>query len=740
MPTQAEFDAFEEYYVEAKQRIDDRLDEIIETEEGFAGKRKILAHATQGGKRVRPVLTMLVADVYDVPYDRALDHAAIVELIHNACVTGDTRVRKSSGESVPIVEIEEGDEVLAYDEGQHTYTPRKVTHFHENGVQNVVCVEMGNRTVTCTPDHEFLVYRKDQQVRYAPTEEVMRMLSSTVTDIAARADTDAADGTVQNWLYQADKEWESTNYLTESDVEAVFDAADVDVAPADLCRSKQMKYETPDVGYEYVEASDLSDGDVVVAAKQTSVSGESHDSTFARLAGIIVGDGSVTDYRVDVHVPSTDPIREWVHDALAEQTDNSIDVRPDRLQVPDVSLARKYRDLGLAENHTEIRVPEWVWGADPETQRQFVAGVIDADGTAKKDGMIELGMANGPLVRDLKELLDQLGFTTTNIWSRTVDTGHIDGAPTTETRLYHFSIGPHKVMDGMVPLSPEYRERLSGFDRTRSMRLERTVLFPDGGPDYDAVGFTRVKSVEPVDEPQPTYDLCVEGDHNYIADGVVTHNSLVADDVYDGDATRRGAPALWKILEKLPFGRKGHKVTTGLTVMAENGLMALALELADDPDVVQAMGHGTRHLVDGFFAEGQNFTWGMLGGGYDKYIEINRMKTGGLFGMAAWMPATYVSVPPEQEDAARKYGEETGILYQVADDIADDDIPSFIKDENEELEKWYDNATAWVQDMPDHEKTSMMETVPAWMVYKMASQDSVLDEVDVSFIPDEAIA
>jgi geranylgeranyl pyrophosphate synthase len=213
--------------------------------------------------------------------------------------------------------------------------------------------------------------------------------------------------------------------------------------------------------------------------------------------------------------------------------------------------------------------------------------------------------------------------------------------------------------------------------------------------------------------------------------------SLVADDRYDGDATRRGAPALWKILEKLPFGRKGHKVTTGLTVMAENGLMALALELADDPDVVQAMGHGTRHLVDGFFAEGQNFTWGLLGGGYDKYVEINRMKTGGLFGMAAWMPATYVSVPAEQEDAARKYGEETGILYQVTDDIADGDIPSFIKDDNAELEKWYGNATAWVQNMPDHEKTSMMETAPAWMVYKMASNGSILDEVDVSFIPAE---
>jgi len=233
------------------------------------------------------------------------------------------------------------------------------------------------------------------------------------------------------------------------------------------------------------------------------------------------------------------------------------------------------------------------------------------------------------------------------------------------------------------------------------------------------------------------YDVPYDKALDHAAIVELIHNaSLVVDDQVDGDEWRRGKPTLWRVLEKLPFGRAGERVTTGLTVMAENGLMALALELADDPDVVQAMGHGTRHLVDGFFAEGQNFTWGVLGGGYDKYIEINRMKTGGLFGMAAWMPATYATIPAEQEEAARKFGEETGILYQVADDIADDDIPSFIKDENEELEKWYDNAIAWIQNMPDHEKTSMMKTAPAWMVYRMLEQDGIVDEVDVDFIPD----
>lgn len=234
------------------------------------------------------------------------------------------------------------------------------------------------------------------------------------------------------------------------------------------------------------------------------------------------------------------------------------------------------------------------------------------------------------------------------------------------------------------------------------------------------------------DRYEAPYDTAL--DHAAIVE--LIHNaSLVADDLQDGDIERRGMPTTWKILDKIPFGRTGRKVTTGLTIMTENGLVALAMEIADDPDVVSAMGHGLRHLVDGFFAEGQNVTWGVLGGGYDKYIEVNRMKTGGLFGMAAWMPATYTDATEDEVMAARKYGEEAGVLYQIADDYVDDDLPSFIKDPFEEMEKWYDSTVDHISEMPDIDNDHLMRAAPAWMVYKMAEQEG--EEFDVDFIPDE---
>lgn len=223
-------------------------------------------------------------------------------------------------------------------------------------------------------------------------------------------------------------------------------------------------------------------------------------------------------------------------------------------------------------------------------------------------------------------------------------------------------------------------------------------------------------------------------DHAAIVE--LIHNaSLIADDRYDEDAMRRGSPTFHKVLDKLPFGKKGHKAITGMSVMGANGLVALAFELVEDPAVAQAVGKGLRALIDGFFMEGMSVVEGVFGGGYERYVEMNKAKTGGLFALAAWMPATYVDAPEEQIDAARKYGESVGILYQIADDYADDDLPSFIKDPEEELEEWYERTTGYVDQMPPDDSKDLLRVAPAWMVYKMLDQEDVLDELDLSFIP-----
>lgn len=223
-------------------------------------------------------------------------------------------------------------------------------------------------------------------------------------------------------------------------------------------------------------------------------------------------------------------------------------------------------------------------------------------------------------------------------------------------------------------------------------------------------------------------------DHAAIVE--LIHNaSLVADDRYDGDSERRGKSTVWKVVEKLPLGRKTEKFTTGMTIMAENGLMALALDIAREPGVVRAMGQGVRHLTNGFYMEARTSFSGVLGGGYEKYIEVNKMKTGGLFAMSAWMPAIIGLDDEEKQEAARKYGERMGILYQIADDYCDEELPPFIDNPDAELEKWHDECVKHLDALPDGTNKDLLRAAPAWVVYKMFEQEERLDEVNVGFLP-----
>lgn len=213
------------------------------------------------------------------------------------------------------------------------------------------------------------------------------------------------------------------------------------------------------------------------------------------------------------------------------------------------------------------------------------------------------------------------------------------------------------------------------------------------------------------------------------------HNaSLVADDRADMDEERRGDSTLWKVVDKIPFGKRGKKVATQASVLSANGLVGVAINLAQDPGVVKAVGRSLDKVLDGFFLEGYNMFTGAVSGGYERYVEINKAKTGGLYALSTWMPATYVDAPNEQVKAARKYGETVGILYQVADDIADDDLPSVVKDPEEELEKWHAEAIELVDEMPDHEKQTLLRTAPTWVVYKMFEQEGLLGEVTPDFL------
>jgi geranylgeranyl diphosphate synthase type II len=134
--------------------------------------------------------------------------------------------------------------------------------------------------------------------------------------------------------------------------------------------------------------------------------------------------------------------------------------------------------------------------------------------------------------------------------------------------------------------------------------------------------------------------------------------SLVHDDLpaLDDDDERRGRPSA-----HVAFGE-------GVALLAGDALLAEALRLTltyDSHDIA-------RELVDA--------TLGMIGGQYrditgdDADLEqLHRLKTGRLFVAAVRMGLEIADVTDAERDPWLAFGDDVGLLFQVVDDLLDDD-------------------------------------------------------------------
>ncbi|HUK94880.1 MAG TPA: polyprenyl synthetase family protein [Gaiellaceae bacterium] len=139
----------------------------------------------------------------------------------------------------------------------------------------------------------------------------------------------------------------------------------------------------------------------------------------------------------------------------------------------------------------------------------------------------------------------------------------------------------------------------------------------------------------------------------------LVHNfSLVHDDLpaLDDDRLRRGRASTWA-----EYGE-------AVGILAGDALLAEALRLAltyPTPAVARELVQATLGMIGGQYLD--------ITGGADDLAALHRLKTGCLFS-AAVACALWVAEVPEREQAPwRAFAEEVGLLFQIVDDILDED-------------------------------------------------------------------
>jgi geranylgeranyl diphosphate synthase type II len=139
----------------------------------------------------------------------------------------------------------------------------------------------------------------------------------------------------------------------------------------------------------------------------------------------------------------------------------------------------------------------------------------------------------------------------------------------------------------------------------------------------------------------------------------LVHNfSLVHDDLpaLDDDELRRGRKSTWAA-----YGE-------AVAVLAGDALLAEALRLAlsyPSPAVARELVQATLGMIGGQYLD--------ITGGGDDLATLHRLKTGCLFSASVACALWVAEVPEPQQKPWRAFADEVGLLFQIVDDILDED-------------------------------------------------------------------
>jgi intein/homing endonuclease len=266
---------------------------------------------------------------------------------------------------------------------------------------------------------------------------------------------------------------------------------------------------------EWARLDELQRGDLVVVLDEVPERGEDAptlcDGTavtaqLAWLLGAIVGDGTVTGDLKGIRVAAFGEFGYQVADAFREVW--GVRARPHPtagLIVNSVGVARMLNASGLWCRGADKCVPEGVWRWSRRLKLAFCAGYAAADGSVGRDGL-SYDSSSRRLIDEVRTIHLEAGHRVSNVRvNRRVKPITIKG----------------KLVRNALPL---YSFVVSSTEREPYTKLAKHHGHVAKALTGGVFGLRVVLGVEPLGV-EPTYGLDVTENHNFIADGVVVHNS-----------------------------------------------------------------------------------------------------------------------------------------------------------------------------------------------------------------------
>jgi FeS assembly protein SufB len=381
------------------------------------------------------------------------------------CLAGDSLVWTANRGQVPIKEIEFGDRVFAYDEDAERFVVAPVKVSAQTDTRMTYAVKTTRRSIRATDNHPMLVLRDERKAGRQRARYTRR--------------------------------WVTVGEIKPGDFIAV-----------------------PRAVPEFGIAAELPSVDGLITPATSS-------ADLMWLLGLYIGDGnlhlSTKTYRVQFAIPATDvELRAEVIRVVKDLFGlRCIEADEYRVVVNSKALTEWIVALGFGGLSLTKRVPDWVYGLPVDQRLAFLGGWVDADGCVgpASSGSILLTCANESLIGQARELAELSGLRAGGPWSFTQPYYH----DRTRTQIA-WSLGISGDFERLGCRNPKRTDR---FGRRRYMHSSNgahgTTIRVHCN---DWLGFERVKSVDPY-AVEPVYDIEVDGPHNFVAEGLVVHNSEV---------------------------------------------------------------------------------------------------------------------------------------------------------------------------------------------------------------------
>lgn len=435
------------------------------------------------------------------------------------CLHGDTNVWTENGYK-KIKDISVGDKVFSYNEQDGSLILTKVTDWINNGPQKIWKVRTKHRTIQTNSNHPILVRnKKTNALDYVLVENLLPKVHQVVKPVLDKQKYDEIpvelNRDAYTWfgkLSDAGKnEFKSKTYdRPVSEIER--ELALLCEVPAN--RIHQFLYVKDGikglpchVAKHVCKAFGLSENSLVVYPKgmyntERVTLPKKVDTDFARFFGFMIGDGSVTkNLHKIMFAAGTDKEQNLYYKSLLEsyvgrRANFNKDIRSKNPHVGQVSISSFYfanllKDMGYISGAHNKRVPEWVFRSSPEIKESFLMGLVDADGhvrTQRHTESYELELCNKKLVEDVKELCHQLGWNVSS-------------------KVYS-------------------RVRKSRAINKQKMKCKETVSHSIYFTKTPSSLYEDILSIDNLNTIEDVYDIRVESSHhNFIADGIVVHNS-----------------------------------------------------------------------------------------------------------------------------------------------------------------------------------------------------------------------